>query len=240
MISIKVPGSSANLGSGFDTLGLSLSLYLELEVEVVQSDSSDAPQSCEISCEGYGAESIRKIPDQNLITQVALYVLRCHDRHEFPKLTKVHIINGIPLSRGLGSSAAAVVAGVCLANEVAHLELSRNDIFDFCLMVERHPDNVAAALFGGFIGAWKSELAPEDMARIEIPLAEVLPEPAGGVDTGKQPPIPPSGIGQSENFCLSTEIRAIAVIPDFKVDTARAREVLPAQYSREDTVCQIW
>ena len=236
MIKIKVPCSSANLGPGFDTLGLALSLYLELQIRVVSTSSSISPLNCEITCEGLGAESIRKRPDENLITQVALYVLRCHGKRAFTNLTKVHINNMIPLSRGLGSSAAAVVAGVMLANEVERLGMTRKRCLDFCLMVERHPDNITAALFGGFICACLSELDPDDLARIEIPLAEVLPEPAGGVDTGKMPPIPPVGIGQFRSMRLSPAIKAVVVIPNFKVDTAKAREVLPDSYSRHDTV----
>ena len=104
MIRIKVPCSSANLGPGYDVLGLALSLYLELEINVISGSSSNAPLNCEITCEGLGAEDLKKHPDENLITRVALYVLRCHGSHEFPKLTKVHIINAIPISRGLGSS----------------------------------------------------------------------------------------------------------------------------------------
>lgn len=235
MIKIKVPCSSANLGAGFDVLGLALSLYLELHVTVLPS-ASFAPLNCDISCEGLGAESIRKAPEENLITQVALYVLRCHGQHAFPKTTKVHIINGIPLSRGLGSSGAAVCAGAILGNEVGNLGLTKERILDFCLMVERHPDNITAALYGGFVGACLSQLNAEDMARTEIPLSEVLPEPAGGEDTGVTPPIPPLGIGQFEKFRLAPEIRAVVVIPDFKVDTADAREVLPNTYSRQDLV----
>ena len=235
-LKIRVPSSSANLGPGFDVLGLALSLYLELHVTILRPSSPDVPLNCEITCEGLGAENIRKAPEENLITQVALYVFRCFGVHAFPSHCRVHIVNGIPLSRGLGSSAAAVVAGVMLANEVGRFEMSKERILDFCLMVERHPDNLTAALHGGFVGACLSELDPGDMARIEIPLAEVLPEPAGGIDTGKQPPVPPIGIGQFQTYKISPEIKAIVVIPDYKVDTALAREVLPNQYSRRDTV----
>ena len=103
-------------------------------------------------------------------------------------------------------------------------------------MIERHPDNVAAALYGGFVGTYLKELKPEDMARKEIPLSEVMPEPAGGLDTGKNPPLPPIGIRHYNRFTWSLTIKAIAVIPDFKVDTARAREVLPDQYKTKDVV----
>ena len=103
-------------------------------------------------------------------------------------------------------------------------------------MVERHPDNVAAALYGGFVGTYLNELDPVDMARIEVPLAEVLPQPAGGVDTGLVPPIPPENIGHYRRFNWSKEIKALAIIPDFEVSTAKAREVLPTEYSRKDMV----
>lgn len=103
-------------------------------------------------------------------------------------------------------------------------------------MIERHPDNVMAAMFGGFVGSYLKELDPVDMERKEIPLAEVLPEPAGGEDTGLRPPEPPLGIGHYIKFGWAKEIKAIAIIPQFEVSTAMARSVLPKVYSREDLV----
>jgi homoserine kinase len=107
------------------------------------------------------------------------------------------------------------------------------------LLLERHPDNVAASLFGGFVGTYLNELKPEDVARIEIPLSEVLPTPAGGIDTGKRPPEPPVGIGHYRRFGWAKEIKAIAIIPDFVVPTANARGVLPEKYTRADVVGSI-
>lgn len=104
------------------------------------------------------------------------------------------------------------------------------------LLLERHPDNVAASLFGGFVGTYLNELKPEDVARIEIPLSEVLPAPVGGVDTGERPPEPPVGIGHYRKFGWAKEIKAIAIIPDFVVPTANARGVLPKEYSKADVV----
>lgn len=101
---------------------------------------------------------------------------------------------------------------------------------------ERHPDNVAASLFGGFVGTYLNELKPEDVARKEIPLSEVLPAPAGGIDTGVKPPEPPLGIGHYRKFDWAPEIKAIAIIPDFVVPTANARNVLPQTYTRADVV----
>lgn len=175
-------------------------------------------------------------PDRNLIARTALYVLRCHGQRSFPPGTQVHVINPIPLGRGLGSSGAAVVAGVALANEVAALHLPKARMLDYCLMIERHPDNVAAALYGGFVGTYLNELSEEDLKRKEIPLSEVLPEPAGGLDTGLRPPEPPMNIGHYKKFRWAKDIKCIAIIPDFEVSTASAREVLPTSYSRADMV----
>ncbi|KAI1270697.1 GHMP kinase [Xylariaceae sp. FL1019] len=235
---IKTPCSSANIGPGFDVIGLALSVYLELKVTIDRSKtSSDQPLNCRVTYEGEGEDSgeVPLDPASNLITRVALYVLRCHDQRAFPVETHVHIINPIPLGRGLGSSGAAVVAGVMLGKQVGglhHLDDSR--LFDFCLMIERHPDNVGAALFGGFVGTYLKPLTPEDVARVEIPLSEVLPAPAGGEDTGERPPEPPNGIGHHIKFPWAKEIKAVAIIPNFEVATAKAREVLPKEYPRAD------
>lgn len=232
----KAQSGLTRLGPGFDCLGIALSVYLEIKVTIGDEKSAGAPLNCRITYEGVGKESVDLDPERNLITQAALYVLRCHGKRSFPPNTHVHIINPIPLGRGLGSSGAAVVAGVSLGNEAGRLGLSKERMFDFQLMIERHPDNVAAALFGGFVGSYLKELNPEDMKRKEIPLAEVLPAPQGGVDTGLTPPIPPQQIGQHIRFPWNKDIKCIAIIPDFEVATAKAREVLPQQYSRADVI----
>lgn len=134
---IKTPCSSANIGPGFDVIGLALSMYLELHVTIERSASS-WPLNCRITYEGQGegSDDISLDPEVNLITRVALYVLRCHDQRAFPCNTHVHIKNPIPLGRGLGSSGAAVVAGVLLGKECGGLHhLTPDRLFDFCLMI---------------------------------------------------------------------------------------------------------
>lgn len=141
---IRTPASSANIGPGFDVIGLALSLYMELHVTIDRSSSSSSssssshPLNCRITYEGEGAATgeISLDPEVNLVTRVALYVLRCHDQRAFPRDTHVHIRNPIPLGRGLGSSGAAVVAGVLLGREVGGLtHLTGERLFDFCLMI---------------------------------------------------------------------------------------------------------
>ena len=215
-----------------------MSLWLTLQITISGPATAPSKFNCTVTCEPgcEGSNEIDLDPDRNLITRVALYVLRCHDQHTFPLQTNVHINNEIALGRGLGSSGAAVVAGVVLGNEVGKLGLTKDRMLDFCLMIERHPDNVAAALFGGFVGTYLSELNPEEMKRKEIPLSEVLPAPAGGLDTGLRPPLPPNRIGHYVKFRWSPSIKTICIIPDYEVSTAKGREVLPEKYTRSDAV----
>lgn len=123
------------MGPGFDVMGLALSMYLELHVTVAERPSPKLPLNCSLSYEGCGAEELSLDPEANLVTRVALYVLRCHGQRVFPLETHIRVKNPIPLGRGLGSSGTAVVAGVVLANEVGKLGLSRARMLDYCLMV---------------------------------------------------------------------------------------------------------
>ena len=256
---ITVPCSSANLACGFgasatahclpslltdhappaDVLGLTLKLYLSLTVTSSASAENKAP---ELVCTGLGAEQAPLNPYKNLITRVALYVLRCHSIPHFPTGLRIECHNEIPFGRGLGSSGAAVIAGVLLADQVGELQLSQSRQLDFALMVERHPDNVAAALLGGFVGSYLKELSPEDTSATQIPLSEVLPELPEGAEHeewGMNPPIPPRGIGHWLKFGWAKEVKAIVCIPDFEVPTAKAREVMPKSYPIKDVVCYI-
>lgn len=138
---IKSPCSSANIGPGFDVIGLALSLYLELHVSVSSKSSSQHPFNCVITYDDQSksSEAISVDPEVNLITRVALYVLRCHNQRAFPVETHVHIVNPIPLGRGLGSSGTAVVAGVMLGSQVGGLRLSKERLLDYCLMIGDYP-----------------------------------------------------------------------------------------------------
>ncbi|GME94387.1 unnamed protein product [[Candida] boidinii] len=237
---IKVPASSANIGPGFDVLGIGLNLYLELTITVDEEkygeESKSDPTNCLLSYEGEGANDVPLNSEHNLITRTALYVLRCNKIRQFPLGTKIHVNNPIPLGRGLGSSGAAVVAGVMLGNEIGKFGFSKQRMLDYCLMIERHPDNISAAMMGGFVGSYLRELSKDDLIRVEIPLSEVLPEPAGGKDTGLVPPDPPVDIGKHIKYGWSKEIRCIAIIPNFEVSTAKSRGVLPDLYERKDVI----
>jgi homoserine kinase len=235
---IRIPATSANIGPGFDVVGLSLSLFLTLTVTIPPSHPSSPYAPPTLTYTGQGASDVPLDPYKNLTTRVALYVLRCHRLPRFPSHTVISVHNEIPFGRGLGSSGAAVIAGVLLANELGHLSLSTERILDFALMVERHPDNVTAALVGGFVGSYLRELDDAATEAASVPLSEVLPEypPDAGEQWGLDPPVPPVGIGHYVRFGWSESIKALAIIPRFELSTARAREVLPLQYSRKDLV----
>ncbi|CAE6460527.1 unnamed protein product [Rhizoctonia solani] len=238
---IKVPATSANIGPGFDVVGLSLTLYLTLTVThepYPAASPSSPPNAPKITYSGEGADQVPLDAYKNLTTRVALYVLRCNGRSYFPPSLTIHAHNEIPFGRGLGSSGAAVIAGVLLGDTLGSLNLPKERLLDFALMVERHPDNVAAALFGGFIGTYLLELDKAATEAASVPLAEVLPEypPESGPEWGKDPPSPPLGIGSFVRFGWAPEIKALAIIPQFEVSTAKARNVLPTEYSRKDLV----
>lgn len=139
-VTVKVPASSANLGPGFDSFGVALSLYL-----VLQAERSDSWEIIALT------SALKDFPkdEQNYISQVAINTARMY-KQEMPAL-KVSVKSDIPLARGLGSSAAAIVAGIELADLFCGLQLSRQEKLRIATKMEGHPDNAGACLFGGFV-----------------------------------------------------------------------------------------
>jgi homoserine kinase len=129
---VRVPGSSANLGPGYDVLAAALSMHLELEVAEADEFAVDA-----------GGDAVPTGRD-NLCVR-AFEALHSADGLRF------EIRSEIPLARGLGSSAAAIVAGLIAADHLYELGLSREEIYARAVELEGHPDNVGAALYGGFV-----------------------------------------------------------------------------------------
>lgn len=139
---VRVPASSANLGPGFDTLGLALNVYLECRFR---------PASClTIHASGRDVDQISTGPG-NFIWQTASNVAKARGR-ELPAL-ELAIDNAIPLGKGMGSSAAALVAAVAMANEVLGLGLHQSGVLQEAAVLEGHPDNVAACVLGGIVAS---------------------------------------------------------------------------------------
>lgn len=137
-VRVRVPASSANLGPGYDAFGLALSLYNEVEVE--------AAGKWLLEIIGEGAGTLRT-DDGN---EVARAMRRVFAEVGYAGAAFVRCSNAIPVGRGLGSSAAAIVGGLVAANELVGAGLSRERLFQLAAELEGHPDNVAAALLGGF------------------------------------------------------------------------------------------
>ncbi|MET0783841.1 homoserine kinase [Leifsonia flava] len=153
-VSVQVPATSANLGPGFDTLGLALALYDELVVEVLPAPGVD------IHVEGVGAGEV-PTDESHLVVRSIAHVL-AHYGYALPGL-RLEARNSIPHGRGLGSSGAAIVSGVMAAKGILEgvVEISDNDALALATELEGHPDNVAPALFGGLTIAWTTPEGPQ-------------------------------------------------------------------------------
>ncbi|CAB4388816.1 homoserine kinase [Rhizophagus irregularis] len=240
ILQIRVPCSSSNIGPGFDVLGVTLSLYLTLTVKILPKHSN-LPNFNEHIVLAYSGEGSSHVPlsiNQNLITKTALFVLASHNINGFPSPMIININNEIPFGRGLGSSGAAVVAGVILGDIAGDLKLTKDRLLDHCLMIERHPDNVTAALMGGFVASYLRELDSKDIEAPAIPHSETLED---GITANEQAVkqkelTVPNGIGHYIRLKWAKEIKAITIIPQFEVATATARSVLPNTYERQDVV----
>lgn len=168
----RVPATSANLGPGFDCLGLALGLHNEVTLEM------GAPFDVEIEGEG-SAELAR---DRSNLIYRSMQRVAESQGSELPEFS-LRCINRIPLERGLGSSSAAVVAGMVLADRLTGARLSDDELLDLAVDVEGHADNVAPALRGGFTlayddGGWRAESLPlSESIRpvVLVPLTERMP-----------------------------------------------------------------
>lgn len=189
-VTVRVPGSTANLGPGFDCLGIALNLYNTITLRPAAVT--------EITVSGQGAGQLPET-EGNLVLHAAAALA------ERAGITlpgwRCQAHNEIPLARGLGSSSAAIVGGLVACDQLLELHTPASDLLDLAAEIEGHPDNVAPALYGGL-----TVCAQE-----------------GG-----------------QTFCLSlpppADLYLAVAIPNFEVSTNAAREVLPAAYSRADTV----
>jgi homoserine kinase len=192
MFQIRVPATSANLGAGFDCFGLALKLYLTVRGKIDSSLSSH-----KIKLLGQGANSL-PLNEDNLILRVANFVSK-KEQISLPKLD-LEIDNNLPLARGLGSSAGAIVAGIAIVEALLEKEFPQDKFFYYATEFENHPDNIAAARYGAFtIAVLDKEITV---------VKQNWPE----------------------------KIKALVAIPDFQLDTQKARSVLPANYSRSDAI----
>ena len=139
-VTVRVPGTTANCGPGFDAVGIACSIYNEIKLTLLPGRSNQI----EIIGQGKG-----QIPcdERNIAVQA---VKRVFEQLGQPvQAVRLTLINNIPLARGLGSSAAAIVGGLVAANAATGSTLSPQQLLDLASEMEGHPDNVAPALLGG-------------------------------------------------------------------------------------------
>lgn len=180
LITFKIPATSANIGSGFDSVGLALTLYNEIQI----FDNEDS-RKIEFEIYGEGENEISK-KDNMIYSAMKLVFKKLKSKPDKGYIVKC--INRIPLSRGLGSSSAAIVGGLLSANYMLGNKLIiEKDILNMAVQIEGHPDNVAPAILGGIIsGVVKKN---EDFKYIKI-----------------KPPKNLKAIVSIPDFYLSTEI----------------------------------
>jgi homoserine kinase len=142
--SIRVPASSGNLGPGFDCIGLALKLYLTVRARVVPG----ASDGCVLRISGEGSKEL-PVNEDNLILQ-AMRLAAEYEGLTLPPL-ELDVDNELPLARGLGSSATAIVAGITLASLICGRALSAETVLRYAVEMEGHADNVAAAYLGGLV-----------------------------------------------------------------------------------------
>jgi len=187
---ISVPATSANLGPGFDSLGLAIDLRNEIIIKPSQFLS--------VSTKGEGSDSPR-------IKKNILFLNIFNENYK--RLTNQEAIfrfeftNRIPISRGLGSSSAVIVASITAAYTAAGVKYNKREILNRALRYEHHPDNITPAVMGGF------NVACVEGDRV-----------------------------YSKKRRLPDYLRAVLVVPDKTISTARSRTVLPKVYKKEETV----
>jgi homoserine kinase len=196
---IIVPASTSNLGASFDTCGLALALYLKVDVEESES-------GFEVITTGEGAGLVPR-DESNLVARVARSV--AESRGKPISGARLFVDNRIPLARGLGSSSAAIVAGISVYETLAGERLNEEEFFSYALGFEEHGDNLAPSLLGGLVVACIVDR--DGHARSLVTVKRAWPE----------------------------QIKIILVIPEFEMETARMRAALPQSLPLADAVFNV-
>lgn len=211
-VHVRVPATSANLGSGFDTVGLALDYHDELEFTL---SSDPLNMAAQVIIDGEGADTLPR-DESHLVVSTFRRACSRFGLSKTGFILEAH--NRIPQARGMGSSAEAIVAGIAAAYAFSHEgELDRDVIFDYAAQLEGHPDNVAPAVYGGMTVSWT--------------------QPGDGVaqPDGTTPP----ALFRSVNYLVGPDVTASVFIPDFELSTSKAREALPTVVPFADAVFNV-
>ncbi|MCU0504577.1 MAG: homoserine kinase [Chloroflexi bacterium] len=202
---VEVPATAANLGAGYDCVGMALDLVDRVAVEVVARPDA----AIELAVEGEGAGELPADRSNRLVRGLDAALAAAWDGDPSALGWRIRMTNSIPLSRGLGSSAAATVAGVVAADALTGGSLSRRRMLEIAVGIEGHPDNAAPALLGGFT------------------VAGSVPGSDGTVAL------------EAIRFDVPAQLRAVLFIPDLPLATAAMRAALPDVVPHADAVHNI-
>jgi len=227
---IRVSASSANLGPGFDALGLALELHDVLAAQV-------ADEKClEVDIAGEGADDLRR-DAKNLV------VKSMHAAFDYmggrPRGIRLSCANSIPHARGLGSSSAAIIGGMVLARALVlggQDRMPDEKVLQLASEIEGHPDNVAAALYGGATIAWQSEGGARAVKISPHPdLSAVAFIPKGGVSTSKARRLLPESVPHEDAARNAGRaallVEALEHHPEYLFDATE--DLIHQQYRRE-------
>jgi homoserine kinase len=230
-ITVRVPATSANLGPGFDALGLALGLHDEITVSVTAGGLA-------VEVEGQGADTVAR-------DETHLVVSSMHRAYEAMQISVpgllVHCQNRIPHARGLGSSSAAIVGGLFAARASVvdgDERLSNDDLLQLATEIEGHPDNVAPCLFGGFTIAWSGDDHTVTRAvsrRVVDGLSAVAFIPPTGVATEAARGLLPESVPHADavfNLSRSALLVDALLIDDGRPAALRSSQLLDATDDR--------
>lgn len=207
-VTVRVPATTANLGPGFDCIGAALSLYNEFKF-TRQTEGR-------LFITVVGAEAERVVTDETNLLHQAFVKFYDHINRT-PPFVRIEILLGVPLARGLGSSATAIVGGLVGANVLAGEPLSQLELMELAIALEGHPDNVVPALLGGCrLAATRVENEPQRRRAHRGEERESFWEICE---------VPWCG-----------ELIPVVAIPDFELSTKEARRVLPSEVSHADAI----
>lgn len=190
-LTLKIPASTANLGCGFDSIGMALNKFLIIEAQPIHGPSwkfvHDGP-----CLEGLPTD------ESHYIYKIATQVAQRYDV-SLPPL-EVKMYSDIPLARGLGSSASALVGALYIANYFGDIELSKYELLQLATEIEGHPDNVAPTIYGGLVvGYHNASTSMTDVAHIDVPDVDfIITIPTYPLETEKARRVLPETIAHNE------------------------------------------
>ncbi len=218
-VRVRVPATSANLGPGFDALGLALAHYDDVTARVVAA-------GCRVEVTGQGAGELPS-DDTHLVVRAMRATFDVLGGQ--PAGLAVDCVNRIPQARGLGSSSAAIVAGVQLARGLVADGTSLLDDMDALRLaadLEGHPDNVAPCLLGGFTIAWTET---ESQAEAEANGSAKHRAPAAAAGTAE-----PGKVARAVRLAVAPDVQPTVFVPEERGLTSVARAALPATVPHSD------